>query len=689
MARTNRAPWRVADGTVVRLVRGTTAISATAALVGSGLMIANGYSGVWFDEFLAAQTVIAVCSGAFAWAVIAAQPRNAVVWTMAVASTTGLTVAGSAIATLIFDGDPSVVPPSELPPAAAWILLASYVGWGVGLNSMFTFGFLLFPDGRLPSNRWRVVAVLSAASIATVTIAVLVRLRPSNHGDPFSDGGSLEWALRLLLVCAAASLVALFGRMWRSSGVTRSQFKWVAWGAGVAVPMFVVAVAVGEGPYQQLTRVPFLLAVGVLLTCYGVAVGKYRLFDIDVVISRTLVYGALAACVSVVYVATVVGLGQLLGRGSEPAATHALVPTAIVAVMFEPLRVRLQQLVNRLVYGRTLTPHQVLSGFSRQVAATSDAVLTQVAQSLVDGTTATGASIGFSPRSPHATDTQWSAGTTSADHQTRSFPIKQQGTRFGHVVLFIPRGQQLSDEDTLLADRVASGLGLAVHNRVLTGALHGRIHALRTSRRRLAAAQDETRRRVARDLHDGAQQQLVSLKVKAGLAQTIAEREHAAHSAAQLALVANCVDAAIDAVRDFARGVYPPLLDTEGLATALAAHTRGIPIDTRVDADGLGRLNGNLEAAAYFCIVDLLDHFSNEGDATRATVFLSQADDALVDLDRGRVAASRSAIAQLTSSDSARVVDRVDATNGTLSLDASDDAVAFHASLPLAEPVHV
>ena len=126
---------------------------------------------------------------------------------------------------------------------------------------------------------------------------------------------------------------------------------------------------------------------------YGIAITKYRLYDIDVIISKTFVYGSLAAFIGGVYVAVVVGIGATLGGGTDPNPVLAVVATALVAVAFQPLRSRLSTVANRIVYGKRATPYEVLSDFSRQVAATDDSLLEPVARSLAEGSAASGAAI--------------------------------------------------------------------------------------------------------------------------------------------------------------------------------------------------------------------------------------------------------------------------------------------------------
>src|SRR5258708_13567262 len=156
-----------------------------------------------------------------------------------------------------------------------------------------------------------------------------------------------------------------------------------------------VPVALALNNVPVLDRVSFLLAVPGVAVGIAVAILRYRLYDIDVVISRTLVYGSLAAFITVVYVGIVVGVGTLVGSGGKPDLVLSIVATAIVAVAFQPVRERLQKVANRLIYGKRATPYEVLSQFSERVAETyaADEALPRMARVLAEGTGAEHATV--------------------------------------------------------------------------------------------------------------------------------------------------------------------------------------------------------------------------------------------------------------------------------------------------------
>ncbi|MGI9623467.1 MAG: sensor histidine kinase, partial [Acidimicrobiales bacterium] len=194
----------------------------------------------------------------------------------------------------------------------------------------------------------------------------------------------------------------------------------------------------------------------------------------------------------------------------------------------------------------------------------------------------------------------------------------------GAVTLIAPRSQRLSADDERLAYQVASGMGLALRNQQLTDALRRRVDELRGSRRRIVKVQDDTRRTLERDLHDGAQQHLVAVKVKLGIARQIAERDAASGTATALDTISRDADHAIDEMRTFARGIYPPLLEAEGLVAAITAHARRLPITVDIAHYDIGRYDRDIETTIFFCMVEALDNVTAHTTATTATVDLTE-----------------------------------------------------------------
>jgi len=189
-----------------------------------------------------------------------------------------------------------------------------------------------------------------------------------------------------------------------------------------------------------------------------------------------------------------------------------------------------------------------------------------------------------------------------------------------------------------------------------------RTRELKASRARIVAAADEARRRLERDLHDGAQQHLVGLKVKLTLAARQAED---ARLQAALAALQRDIDEAIEALRDLARGIYPPLLAEEGLAVAVEAYARKSPVTVSVEADGVVRYPQEVEAAVYFCCLEALQNVAKYAGASHAAVRLSEEAGEL-QFEVADDGAGFDAAETPRGSGSQNMVDRVEALGGSL-----------------------
>ena len=292
-----------------------------------------------------------------------------------------------------------VVEPGALPGgvAAAWVSsVTTYLVLG-----LLPFVFLLFPDGRLPSRRWRPVAW--TAGLVGVAHAVLIAVQPGPIYDfPFVDNplgfsgatgdvaDLVVLAFVLTLTLSAASLAVRFRR---ARGQERQQLKWLA---AASIPVLGFFVALVFGPTWQnrlLDAVIIALLFSAMYAAIGIAVLRHRLYDIDLLLTRTLAYGLLTAAFTVVYLVIVVGIGSLVGSRGRPSLLP-IAATAVIAVAFQPARERSRRLANRLVYGSRATPYEVLSAFSRGVAgASTDDSLQRMARLVVEATGAREATV--------------------------------------------------------------------------------------------------------------------------------------------------------------------------------------------------------------------------------------------------------------------------------------------------------
>jgi signal transduction histidine kinase len=204
-------------------------------------------------------------------------------------------------------------------------------------------------------------------------------------------------------------------------------------------------------------------------------------------------------------------------------------------------------------------------------------------------------------------------------------PVRHAGELLGAITLDKRQGTEPTPVEAKLSDDLARQAGLVMRTAGLTESLKQRLEELRTSRKRLVAAQDLERRRLERNLHDGAQQNLVALKVKLGLLRTLAHKD--AERTEKLAEeLSTDADEALETLRDLARGLYPPLLADKGLGPALEAQARKATVPVVVEDDGVGRYPQEIESAAYFCVLEALQNVQKYAEATTAHVRLSSSD---------------------------------------------------------------
>ena len=546
-------------------------------------------------------------------------------------------------------------------PATDWAAWLS--NWSLTLifpSGMLLFILLLFPSGRLLGRRWLALGVVAAAVTAFAALASIVDPTPiqlgSNHltaanpvgikGLPLrADNTGWIWPAGLLLLMLSAACP--FIRYRRADGEERQQLKWFAFAVVTTVVLIVASVPLALPLPAGVGSIPFnvviISGIGVAIPgAIGVAILKYRLYGIDVVISRALVYGSLAVVITGVYVGIAVGIGELVGSGGKPNLGLSILATAIVAVGFQPARARLQRVANRLVYGERATPYQVLSEFSSQVAGSyaADEVLPRMARVLDEATGAERSTVWLRAGDVLRAAATWppaetaevmrvipmSSGTLPAlPGGVRAVEVRHQGELLGALSVEKRRGESLTPVEEKLLDDLAHQAGLVLKNVGLTADLQRRLEDLRASRQRLVSAQDAERRKLERNLHDGAQQHLVALKVKLGLAEMLAARdpEKAKQTIAQLKSDA---DEALETLRDLARGIYPPLLAEKGLAVALQSQARKATLPVTVDPDGVGRYPQEVEATVYFCVLEALQNVQKYAQASHATVRLDDRD---------------------------------------------------------------
>jgi signal transduction histidine kinase len=453
-------------------------------------------------------------------------------------------------------------------------------------------------------------------------------------GTPDAAGG-------LLTVLLAAAIVSLAVRFRTGGREVRQQIKWlmlaVAGAAFGQVAALLATAATGTGA-NIVTTVAYAVVPAIALfgipALITVAILKHGLYQIDVIINRAIRYALLSAALTAIYVGIVVGIGTLAGYAGGPLLTA--VAALAIAVLFQPLRRRAQLLANRIVYGQRATPYQVLSDFAQDMAGQLDAdvALDRMASVLAGATGAVRAEVWvrIGPQlRPMATWPRGSAqraavpladdGELPVLDSTRAIAVRHTGELLGAITLDKPRNEPVSAVEDKLLEHLASQAALVLRNVRLTAELQATIEDLRASRRRLVQAQDEERHRIERNLHDGAQQQLVALTIQISLLE-----DDAGDPAGVLKMAGELrsgLHAALDDLRALARGIYPPLLADQGLVPALKAQASKAPLPVLIEADGIGRYPRDAEAAVYFCILEALQNVAKYSHASRATVAVS------------------------------------------------------------------
>jgi signal transduction histidine kinase len=592
------------------------------------------------------------------------RPTNRIGWlALGAVSLQALGATAALVGSILFDAHSSLSGP---------VLLVSAL-WnapGGGVITLLLVLLVLFPDGELQSPRWRwLLYALLAVGSAGLVLEVINPM-PGSLGVTTSSSPGVVLPISILAIPSAAgaitaistvvsyvgialgagAVISIFLRMRAADADGRHQIKWVAFAGTITLTTILVLNTIPVGntgeppPLYFAIAGPLLILAGVAVPgAIGVAVLKYHLYDIDVIISRALVYGALAAFITAVYIGIAVGIGTLVGSGGQPNLWLSIVATIIVAVGFQPVRERVQRIANRLVYGSRATPYDVLAAFSEQVADTyaAEEVLPRMARVLQEGTASDSATVwlrGAGELRPAATFPGAGArrdplpmtdGTLPAmPEASLQVSVEHQGQLLGALSVVKRKGESLTPTESKLMEDLANQAGLVMRNVGLATELQQRLDELRASRQRLVQAQDQERRRLERNLHDGAQQYLVAIKVKLGLAQMLAARspEKAKLTIAQLKADA---DEALETLRDLARGIYPPLLADKGLVVALESQARKATLPVSVQSDGVDRYAQDVESTVYFCVLEALQNVQKYAHASEVTVSLTASDDEL------------------------------------------------------------
>jgi signal transduction histidine kinase len=526
-------------------------------------------------------------------------------------------------------------------------------GWLFGILPAIFLLPILFPTGRPHSPRWRALPWIVLGMLGFLAIGVIFGSRMLTDANdvelmrnplyiPVLDefGGPIwnfpGW-FPLLLISSGVSQVMRFVA---SKGVERQQIKWFAFAIVVFVAYLVVSdLAHFSGLAESIASgVSFLL----LPIAIGVSILQFRLWDLDVVVKKAVVAGLLVVFALAVYAGAVALVG-IFASDRESTVTLFLVALAL-GIAFRPVMRSARHVVDRLVYGERATPYEVLTEFSERVGtsyATED-VLPRMAQVLGEGSGAEVARVWLRSGRRLLQAAVWPADATLHDpipvsgdavlgpHGETTAGVRDRGELLGALSVRMSAADPMNPAKEKLVRDLAAQAGLVLRNVRL-------VEDLRASRQRLVAAQDEERRRLERNIHDGAQQQLVALAVKARLARQLTERDPA-KTAEMLHQIEAETQTALEDLRDLARGIYPPLLADRGLVAALEAQSRKASVPVSVEADAVGRYSADVEATVYFCTLEALQNVAKYAEADGTVIRLSQSNGSLTFevVDEGR-----------------------------------------------------
>jgi signal transduction histidine kinase len=544
--------------------------------------------------------------------IVARQPRNRVGWVVLTSALLGpyLLAGQYAVAALVVRDDPSV-----LAHAAAWLSLWGFVPYWV----LWGLGPLLFPDGRLPSRRWR---PWGATVVTVLVVGTVARMFAPTESDASNaivnplalDLGALNY---VTFICAMASLasapvgiVALYRRMRAAHGAERAQLQWLVLGMVALIGTFVASAALPAAASGVVEAAGFVT----LCLCIAVAAARHGLFDVEVVLNRTIVFGVLTGLVLVAYVAAVAAVGEL-ATGRRTA--YALI--ALIALIGAAARDQVQALVDRYLFGARSDPYELLSRVSGRLDFATGPV--DAIQHAVD---AVREALKLPYVAVRPLDERLAPVTTGrVVPVVEELPVKAGANVVGILAIGHrhPGERFTKRERTFYAD-LAQRLGTLLLAAQLT-------HEVQVGRELAVATREEERRRLRRDIHDGIGPVLAGMAMQVeGLAERLEDPALAERAQRLQARMRETVTE----LRRIVDDLRPHALDDLGLRGALAEHLATYsPIAVLDVPAALPVLPAAVEAAAYRIVAEAVANAVRHSGCT-SCVARVVADDGWLDL---------------------------------------------------------
>ena len=502
-------------------------------------------------------------------------------------------------------------------------LISSVIGGQFGIGGLALI-FLLAPDGHLLSRRWRYVAALVPIGVLWCAVSLLAG-DPRDfdvEADQFGIARQVNFSAGFVLISLglAAAVFSMLVRLRRSRGEERQQLRLIALGVGVLAACIAntfVAELRGIESFWA-TWFPVYVAYGLLPLAFGVAVLRYRLYDIDIFINRAIILAAGTAFAAAGYTALVVVVGSQVDHRTGSLAI-SLLGTAVVALAFQPLRRAVIRLANRLAYGPRARPYVALASFSDRLAATptAEALLPAVADAAGRAVSARGSTVTLDVAGVGSISADW--GQIDLDTALPyDVPIRSRGAMVGHITVLVPKGRTLRAADARLLLALADQTAIAFRNTAMATELAERVaaldritHELEESRARIIDADDSARRILEAAISRDVLPQLLALPDRVQHA-----REVVASGVTYPGLeeMVDDTNAALDSLRELTRGVFPTQLARTGLEPALRSclSRGGLATTLEVAPDAVSqRFSTRVETAVYFCCAEAVRAMSD------------------------------------------------------------------------------
>ena len=652
-----RVAWLLLACTVVLIVADIAVTARYESLLSEFSVAVHGF------PFVEAAVVGSSLMGAV---IISRYDRHVIGWllaTVGIASAVSLFAEAYGVWVVQHDGPGS----PAVGGVSGWLSQAVGGQLSIGLLALM---FLLAPDGHLLSRGWRYAAWAVVLGMLACTVGVFT-LDPRTYDFSDRDASLLTHMLLsggffVIAFGLIASLVSMVRRLRRSEGEEKHQVRLIAVSAALLtlglVDLFVVQLLNG-GHQSYLASLPLFISYALLPILLAVAVLKYRLYDVQVIINRTVLLAVGTAFAAIFYTLLVVVVGRLVGTRTS-GFWLSLLGTAVVAVAFQPLRRHAVRLANRLAFGARAKPYEALAHFSERLGETpvQATLLPAVAEAAARAVSARGSRVTLDL--PGGSTEPWTDASTATwgddvGEEPHVVLVRHGGHTLGRIEVALPQGRDLRKADQRLLEAMADQAAVAFRNAAMGTQLAAHVaeldrttQELARSRSRIIEADDAARRMLEAAISRDVMPHLVGLPEevrRSGAAVSAGDPDNGLDG-----LIAG-TNTALEALRELSRGVFPTQLARSGLEPALRSQlSRNGPGATlEVDPSASGRrFSPRVESAVYFCCAEAASALSSRSSIRLAVMERTL----LLRIDH----------VGLTDMDLQGVLDRVEAVQGTL-----------------------